>query len=339
LLAACLGLLASARAHAFVQSKTDMGKGFFWKESCVPVTIYLNRFPAVSGMTAEQVVKSVAAAAHAWSSDAVTCSSGGAVTSPYLEIVPSLADPAAVPPAVTNPDVAGSWDARNSIIFRTESWSRSGKSSPGSDYAFEALAVTTVTARSDGHIVDVDMEVNGVSKSWMNLDPGITVPFDHGDTQQIYDLQNALTHEFGHFIGLDHTCFTPSLDNPSVGTDGRLRPQDDQGKPIPDCVTAPAGVAATVMFNVTSPGEVSKRDLAPDDVRAVCTIYAPSQPHEECALDSASPGCVVAPARAPRRGARGWALAAPAGALGAALALAARRRRARGLSDRDRARS
>jgi hypothetical protein len=327
-LAACLGLLAPLRAHAFVQSKTDMGKGFFWKESCVPVTIYLNRFPAVSGMTADQVVKSVAAAAHAWSSDAVTCvGDDGSVASPYLEIVPSLADPAAQPPAVTNPNVAGSWDARNSIIFRTESWSRSGK--PGQDYAFEALAVTTVTARSDGHIVDVDMEVNGVSKSWMNLDPGVSVPFDHGDTQQIYDLQNALTHEFGHLIGLDHTCFTPSLDNPSVGTDGRLRPQDDQGKPIPDCDASSSLVAATVMFNVTMPGEVSKRVLAPDDLRAVCTIYAESQPHEVCAMDSASPGCAVGPARPPRRGSRAWALAVPAGALGAALALAARRARRR----------
>jgi hypothetical protein len=309
---ALVAIVATGEARAFVRSTTG-NSPFFWKESCVPVTIYLNGFPKVSGLSADQIVKSVTAAAHAWSADAVTCDDG---TSPYLEIVPALA------PATTTPPVVA-WDAKNSIIFRTEMWSKSGV--PGHAYAFEALAVTTVTARSDGHIVDADMEVNGVNQSWMNLDPGVSVPFDRGDTRQYFDLQNALTHEFGHLIGLDHTCFTPSADNPLVSSDGKPRPNGSDGRPIPDCDASPADVEATVMFNVTAPGETNKRYLSKDDRDAVCTIYSPAMEHDPCALDAATPGCAVAAPR-PGRSAR-WALGAPAVALLAAALVARRRRR------------
>jgi hypothetical protein len=291
-----------------------MPAAFFWKESCAPITIYMNGFLDHSGMSREQVVKSIAAAAHTWSGDAVTCPDH---SSPYFEIVPSVAPDSATPPPIA-------WDAKNSIIFRTEQWSKGG--APGHDYDASALAVTTVTARSDGHIVDVDMEINGVTMSWMNFDPGVPLPSDHGDTTRFFDLQNAITHEFGHFIGLDHTCFIPSDTNPAVGTDGKFRPVDDMNQPVPDCDKASGDVMNTVMFNKTDPGETKKRVLSPDDIRAVCTIYAPSKAHEACALDSATPGCAVGPARPPRRRA-GWAfgLGVPAGALVAA-ALAARRR-------------
>ncbi|HVU49371.1 MAG TPA: hypothetical protein VHL80_01730 [Polyangia bacterium] len=299
-------VLAAGEALAFVRSTTGNAP-FFWKESCVPVTIYLNHFPEKSGMTQDQIVKSVAAAAHTWSTDAVTCDDG---TSPYLEIVPTLAPAAASPPVVA-------WDAKNSLIFRTEMWSKSGI--PGHMYAFEALAVTTVTARADGHIVDADVEVNGVNQSWMNFDPGVTAPYDQGETREFFDLQNALTHEFGHLIGLDHTCFIPSADNPFIGTDGKPRPNDNDLKPIPDCDAAPSDVSQTVMFNVTSPGETSQRYLSKDDRDAVCTIYAASTPHDACVLDTATPaGCSVG---APGPGRRaGWAWGGPAGALAVAAA-------------------
>jgi hypothetical protein len=316
---AALAALAAGEARAFVRSTTGNAP-FFWQESCVPVTIYLNGFPKASGMAPDQVVKSVTAAAHTWSADAVSCGTPpGSLPPPFLEIVPTLAPASAPPPPVA-------WDAKNSIIFRTEMWSKSGK--PGHAYAFEALAVTTVTARSDGHIVDADMEINGVNQSWMNLDPGVTIPFDQGDTKQVFDLQNALTHEFGHFIGLDHTCFIPSPDNPLVSTDGKPRPNDDKGNPIPDCDGAPSDVATTVMFNVTVPGETSKRVLSSDDILAVCTIYTPSMPHDTCALDTAAPGCAVGPAR-PARRAGVW-LGLPAAALALVVVLGARRRARRG---------
>jgi hypothetical protein len=327
---AFLTVLEAARANAYVRSTTDDGMhAFYWKESCVPVTIYLNGFDGsldssrASGMSPNQIIKSVTAAAHTWSTDAVSCPSGGVTTNPSLEIVPTVAQATAAPPPAA-------WDGRNSVIFRTDSWSRSGKppTVPADDFPFEALAVTTVTARLDGHIVDVDMEVNGVNKNWMNLDPGVSVPFDHGDTKEVFDLQNALTHEFGHFIGLDHTCFIPSDANPNVSAQGKIRPQDDQGNPVPDCDSAPESIVNTVMFNSAPTGQTSKRVLSPDDIRAVCEIYPASRDSEVCALDSASPGCAVAPERSGRRAGRGQALglALGVGALGMLVAVAARRR-------------
>jgi hypothetical protein len=339
---ALLACVDAGEARAFVQSTTGNAP-FHWKQSCVPITIYLNGFPEKSGMVTDDVVKSVTAAAHAWSADAVTCctdpatcpkgSTVGQLFNPFLEIVPTLAPASAKPPTVA-------WDARNSIIFRTEMWSKSGV--PGHAYLSDALAVTTVTARSDGHIVDVDMEVNGfdfalgLSKNWINLDPGVPLPPQQGEIVQFFDLQNALTHEFGHFIGLDHTCYIASMDNPDVGTDGKPRPTDNTGKLIPDCDASPEIVQETVMFNKTGPLQTNKRVLSEDDILAACTIYAPTMDHDPCALDSTVPGCAVAaPGRPPT--ARDWGIGLSGAAL-AAVALLAARRRAR-VSARARARS
>jgi hypothetical protein len=323
---------APREGRAFVRSTTG-NEPFFWKESCVPITIYLNRFPTTSGMATDDIVKSVTAAAHAWSPDAVTCctdqgtcptgSTVGQLFNPYLEIVPTLA-----PASTTAPSVA--WDGRNTVVFRTEMWSKSGQ--PGHAYLSDALAVTTVTARSDGHIVDVDMEVNGFNfglnqpKNWINLDPGVSPPPQQGEIVQYFDMQNALTHEFGHFIGLDHTCYIASTDNPEIGTDGKPRPTDNLGQKIPDCDSSPEIVQETVMFNKTGPLQTNKRVLSPDDILAVCTIYDPLKPHDICALDSVVSACSVAtPTRASPG--PGWALGSSGAVL--AIVLLASRRRAR----------
>ncbi len=313
--------LGAGRAQAYVRSTTDAGAPFHWNETCVPITIYLNGFtktPAASGMTDTDVIKSVTAAAHTWSTDAVTCP-GTVATSPSLEIVPSVAPDSATPPKVA-------WDAKNSIIFRTDMWTMSGEKS-GATYDPMALAVTTVTARGDGHIVDADMEINGVSMTWMNLDPGIIPPSNHGLGAEVYDLQNALTHEFGHFVGLAHTCFVPSLSNPLVDDNGQIRPMDDQGKPIPDCDSAPSAVINTVMFASTDPESTSKRTLSPDDIAGVCGIYPQGRDAPACALDQATPGCAVAPPRPSRRWGFGSGLSFAA--VGLLVVAAGVRRRAR----------
>jgi hypothetical protein len=188
------------------------------------------------------------------------------------------------------------------------------------DYAFGALAVTTVTALGDGHIVDADMEINAVDVVWMNLDPGVTVPFPQV-ASLVFDLQNALTHEFGHFIGLGHTCFDSSMGS------SELWPIDDKGNKVPDCnePDLPIDIKNTVMFPVTNAGDVNKRVLSPDDINAVCQIYAPSIAHEECRLDSVAPACAISPAGPchPGRDLR----SATAAALVCILAIVTRRRR------------
>ena len=131
------------------------------------------------------------------------------------------------------------------------------------------------------------------------------------------DLQNALTHELGHLIGLDHTCFDPLSSMTGV------RPDDNAGQPVPDCATATPEVQATTMFPSAMPGDTQKRTLAPDDLNAVCTIYSINDPPPP-------PGTGV------NGGCAGCAAAGGAGDLGApatfallAAALIARRRRAR----------
>ena len=300
---------AAGQARAYVRATAQGGYApLYWKESCVPVTIYVNGFDTATSRSVDQSAKSVTAAAHTWSADGVSCADGGGT---YLEIVPTL--------SLSKTPAPAAYDARNSIIFRTESWTMSGKPD-GKPYDEAALAVTTVISRLDGHIVDADMEVNGVNKSWMNLDPGVTIPAGHGDISQIFDLQNTLTHEFGHLIGLDHTCFRPD----AAGM--KVRPDDDRGQPVPDCVDAPGAVENTVMFDSAVPGETSKRTLSADDARGVCQIYAANLEHEACAFDEASVGCAVAPAAPPPRARRAW------GVLGVGLAAWLwpwRRRRAR----------
>jgi hypothetical protein len=327
--------LGASRAQAYVRATTDASTPmpFHWNETCVPITIYLNGFtktPAASGMTDADVIKSVTAAAHTWSTDAVTCP-GTVATSPSLEIVPSVASDSATPPKVA-------WDAKNTIIFRTEMWSMSGEAHTA-DYDPTALAVTTVTARGDGHIVDVDMEINGVSQTWMNLDPGVSLPSNHGlGIDNVYDLQNALTHEFGHFIGLAHTCYTPS----TTDTTTSIHPVDNNGNPVPDCDDETEAQASaemsSVMWPQTDGGDTNKRTLYKDDIEAVCDIYPQGRDAPACALDQAAPGCAVAP----RAGARGLRVvgASLAFALFVVVSVVSRRRaRVRRVSDRARARA
>jgi hypothetical protein len=321
--------LSAGRAEAYVRKTNNGNNPVFWKSTCVPVTIYLNGFDKsehkVPTMTVDAIVKSITAAAHAWSTDAVTCSDG---SSPSLEIVPTMAAVAAKPPPAA-------YDAKNSLIFRTDIWAKSGISGGMRDYDPSGLAITTVTSEGDGHIVDVDVEVNATNPliTWINLDPGVVPPQTRGDTTEYYDLQNALTHEFGHFIGLDHTCFTASKENPLVGTDGRLRGLDNAGNKIPDCGDgSPSIVQQTVMYNVSPAQEITKRTLSQDDINGVCDIYPASRIADACTMDQPPPGCSVAP-RARASGAPG-----PVSALIAAAVVAgiARRRR---LSGRRRARA
>jgi hypothetical protein len=296
-------LAGSGRAEAFVRSLDANSSPVYWKTSCVQATIYLNGFEAkVGGLPVDQAVKSITAAAHAWSPDAVTCP-GTTDSHPNLEIMTTLAPVDAKPPTIA-------WDSRNAIVIRTDAWAKSGNTLI-EGYKYDALAVTSVTSRGDGFIVDADIEVNAVNKNWIDLDPGVTVSASQS-TFEPNDLQNTLTHEFGHFLGLDHTCFNPQP--------GKVWPVDDQGQMVPDCQTAPAAVARTVMFDSAQSLETSKRFLSDDDKRAVCAISSPAR---TCDLDEPSDGCTLAPTHA------GCAWAALAAGTLALLTAARRGGRAR----------
>lgn len=270
--------LAPASAGAYVRALTKgaPAKQTLWLQSCVPVTIYPADFASRSGLSDTSIVKSVAGAAHAWSPDAVTCPDG--TSHPFIEIVPSLAPEGAAAPSVGD-------DARNVVVFRTEHWTLDGTIS-GTALDPEALAFTLVTSRPDGHIVDADILVNGVTRAWKDFEPGVTPTPDQGETLREFDLQAALTHEFGHFLGFAHTCVQP----------GELGVKDDRGRDVPSCGAAPEEVIRSVMFFRTAEDDATKRVLSDDDVRGVCEVYASDS--KSCTVDTPYDGCAVAPGRA-----------------------------------------
>jgi len=126
------------------------------------------------------------------------------------------------------------------------------------------LAITTVYyTPSTGAISDADIEladwggsagalVSPPPDGWYFtcLPPGTTpICGAYGQASCAYiDLQNTLTHEAGHFIGLAHPC------------------EIAQG----NCTPA---MKSVTMYPSAAPGETSKRVLSQDDVDGVCAIY------------------------------------------------------------------
>jgi MYXO-CTERM domain-containing protein len=132
------------------------------------------------------------------------------------------------------------------------------------------LALTSVSYRANGTIVDADTEIvewNGASGAITSAStpgvyvtcygPSLTAPVcgSYGQSDcAYYDLQNTLTHELGHFIGIAHPCGSGS-GNPEVGC---TREMTD-----------------ATMYPFEVPGETTKSSLSADDVDAVCTLYPP----------------------------------------------------------------
>jgi MYXO-CTERM domain-containing protein len=295
--------LGARPAAAYVRYKTDSGIGFFWPQDCVIVTVYPKDLLT---MTADQVLHAVTAAGNAWSSAGDACT--------YMNIMVSSDPPPgagadagadAGPPVVTP---TAKLDYLNNVIFRPDTWCRPTDAPGTCTYDPAALAITSVfVSTRTGEIRDGDVEVNAKYFVWADVDIDMTPGRQ--------DLQNALTHEFGHLVGLDHTCF--------FAQPGLARPFDNNNQPIPDCDNADDTVRATTMFASAIPGDTQKRTLAPDDQQAVCDIYPASHDPMTCAPGQTDPGgCSCAAAGAPLS-----ALASLALLVVAILATRARRRR------------
>lgn len=288
-----LGVWGAARpAAAYVRYRTAATNALFaWPQSRVPMSVYPDSMKDANGfmdLTTDQILHAAQTSAAAWSVAANPCS--------FLDVTVEVAPQGAAVPIAR-------YDYKNSLVFQTLSWG-----SPNSAYDSSALAITSVFAnKSNGQIRDADIEVNALNFLWADLDLN---PTEHGKQ----DLQNALTHEMGHLIGLDHTCYVSGVP-----------PLDDKGVPIPSCDDAPADVQATTMFASAVPGDVGKRTLAPDEKQAICDMYPLVDDPRIYPTTSTPPpessGCAVA------SGGRDHGALALLAALGAFVA--ATRRRAR----------
>jgi MYXO-CTERM domain-containing protein len=268
---AALALAASAgTAHAYVRSTTadpaDPAKGLclYWGSRNVNYVVN-----AATASTAPCGDRSAAVAATTagfttWS-NATRSGQASACTDMVLTN------------AGSSTSTAVSEDGTNLVVFRSGACSGTSTSVPPTDPCHQTpgacarvyncwesdnltIALTTVTYdATTGRIAGADMEMNG----WNGLPPGsgrgayltcVDPPAatctrnSYGELNCIaYDVQNIVTHEAGHVIGLDHTC--GAYPAPADQTCGHTMDPEMQL------------------------GETSKRVLSADDVNGVCTIY------------------------------------------------------------------
>jgi MYXO-CTERM domain-containing protein len=114
---------------------------------------------------------------------------------------------------------------------------------------------STFSDPSDGHLFDADIEGNAADYSF-SAETGEPL----GGT---IDVQNTLTHEAGHFIGLAHSC--------------------EAGQSCPSDL-----LDTTMYWQESNLAETTKRTLKQDDIDGLCSIYAADGGDDPA-------GCQVAP--------------------------------------------
>jgi MYXO-CTERM domain-containing protein len=113
-------------------------------------------------------------------------------------------------------------DGHNVIAWVERGWDE--------DFDPDALAVTMTTYTENGQITDADIAVNAERYRWS---------LNSGSCRDAYDLQNVLTHEVGHLLGLGHD-------------------RDHQD---------------ATMFPTAGACETAKRDLASEDIAGATYLY------------------------------------------------------------------
>jgi MYXO-CTERM domain-containing protein len=116
------------------------------------------------------------------------------------------------------------------------------------DFAPGVLAITTTSYDSrTGHMFDADIELNASEHTFTTVD-GPTCPTNTGSLNCAdTDVQNTVTHEMGHALGLAHS---------------------------PDPLST--------MYGRAERGEISKRLLDDGSKEFVCSVYPKGQPSQDC---------------------------------------------------------
>lgn len=253
------------------------GEALFWPDACVTYAVQRLGSP-LRGVSAYDLELAMQAAFTAWLG--ADCPLGGRPSLGVIGLGGASCDQVEF-----NPSEMGRAGAPNAniVMFRDDGW-------PYPDERF-VIARTSITFDANtGAIFDADIELNSFDND-----------FSTGDVRITTDLQAVLTHEVGHFLGLDHSSFEN----------------------------------ATMQSNYDL-SNLGTRTLSSDDTAGICSVYAPLEdaqrgcpndtgPHHgfsrDCGTDArADAGCLSLAGGVPRHG---WAPAL----VCAVLTWARRRRR------------
>jgi len=157
------------------------------------------------------------------------------------------------------------------------------------DHDPQAAGLTTVFfvdnkgSAQDGRILDADIELNGD-----------IFTFSASGEAKKTDIENTVTHELGHLMGLDHPCDDGARKAPL--------PKDHLGQPLPSCYPAARlteSMRNATMYNFAIPGETIKRTPEIDDVKGICETYPRDKSPGSCQAVDFSPkaGCRIGASR------------------------------------------
>jgi MYXO-CTERM domain-containing protein len=246
----------------FVVGASEEGKPLRWSSGCVIIDFSEEGTTHIDGSDEIAVMNAVF---DVWQNQAQSCS--------YLTFET----------AASGSETA-KFDGKNVIKFYEDEWCR-----PATDdddkrcYSNTAAALTVLTfvddadSDRDGEIVDADIELNAFNFAYAHN--GMT----NGNQMCRADLANTFTHEVGHLMGLDHTCYE------DIGP----RPLDGNGNPIPRCAEMlPSEVEEATMYNFQDCGETKKSTPEADDIAGMCFLYPTASDPDECeSADIGGGGC------------------------------------------------
>lgn len=176
-----------------------------WFGESIPVRYYINE-KGSDGIPLEDLVQSVNDSFKAWEVE------GSFIKSEYAGRTDAM------PEKETQTDK----EIKN-VVGWVENWNDEP----------EAIGITTVSYNSDtGEIIEADMALNGRNFQW-TLNPPYPCP-----SKSTVDLKNVVTHEAGHFFGLDHS-----------------------------------DISSATMYPTSPPCETEKRDLEQDDINGITYLY------------------------------------------------------------------
>jgi hypothetical protein len=259
-------LAASGSARAYVLTRSDGGAAVRWPNRCIVMQPDARADAADDAIDPDTIDTTLARAVQNWNSRLMTCS--------YMVLGQVPATRALEPVS----------DGRPSVVFRTDFWGRDGMA-----YDQAAIGVTTVWFANrpgdpaDGQISDADIELNAINFT-LTIDPTNAVARPN---TMVADLENALTHELGHVLGLAHTCW----DHKTM-----LPPVDNTGAAIPDCSSQnlPMTITQSTMFPYAGPKAINMRIVDDDTLAGICMGYPNNtEPLPACYGLIDGPGCAV----------------------------------------------